>query len=143
MILEERKHSLALNEKISPQRVYEIGAACIKEKTEKALKLYNRMMPDFCCYGNQCLYDTFVKDISGYTGIDKIYEFIQSVCLEQKFLSEFPVDYITNILSAHNCCWKESADNICETVRTHIITHIFTGESLEESALENALEIFN
>ena len=70
MILEERKHSLALNEKISPQRVYEIGAACIKEKTEKALKLYNRMMPDFCCYGNQCLYDTFVKDISGYTGID-------------------------------------------------------------------------
>ena len=171
MILEERKHSLALNEKISPQRVYEIGAACVKEKTEKALKLYNRMMPDFCCYGNQCLYDTFVKglpeffrwydvrfdpqntilepdylvlkDISGYTGIDKIYEFIQSVCLEEKFLSEFPVDYITNILSAHNCCWKESADNICETVRTHIITHIFTGESLEESALENALEIFN
>ena len=50
-----------------------------------------------------------LKDISGYTGIDKICEFIQSVCLEQKFLSEFPVDYITNILSAHNCCWKESA----------------------------------
>lgn len=54
---------LALSEKIPAQKAYEIGAAYVKEKTEKALNLYNRIMPGFYHYENQCLYDTFVKGI--------------------------------------------------------------------------------
>lgn len=107
-------NSLALNEKIPAQRAYEIGSAYVEEKTEKALNLYNRIIPEFCHYENKCLYDTFVKgipeffkwydirfepqntilnldypvlkDISKYTGIDRIFEFINSIYLEQKFL---------------------------------------------------------
>ena len=108
----------SLNKKLSAQRAYEMGAAYVREKTGKALDLYNRILPEFCHYENKCLYDTFVKgipeffkwydiqfepqntiltldypllkDISEYTGIDKIFEFIKSIGLEQKFLKLFP-----------------------------------------------------
>lgn len=155
---------LVLNEKIPAQRAYETGAAYVKEKTEKALNLYNRIMPEFYHYENQCLYDTFVKgipeffkwydvrfepqntilnldypvliDISEYTGIDKIFEVIKSIGLEQKFLKWFPGGYVTNILSKSNGNWKESMDNICETVFTYVIGHILAGRSLAEFELE-------
>ena len=159
-------NSLALNEKIPAQRAYEIGVAYVEEKSKKALDLYNRIMPEFYHYENQCLYDTFVKgipeffkwydiqfepqntiltldypvlkDISGYTGIDKIFEFIKSISLEQKFLKLFPAGYVTNILSKINGHWKESMDNICETVFAYVTGHILTGRVLTEFELEEA-----
>ena len=159
-------NALALKEKMPAQKAYETGAAYVKEKTEKALDLYNRIAPEFYHYGNQCLYDTFVKgipeffkwydirfepqntiltldypvlrDISEYTGIDKIFEFIKAIGLEQKFLKLFPAGYVTNILSKNNRNWKESMDNICETVFTYVTGHILTGKSLMEFELEEA-----
>lgn len=157
-------NSLALNEKMPAQKAYEIGAAYVKEKTEIALNLYNRIMPGFYHYESQCLYDTFakgipeffrwydiqfepqntiltldypvLKDISGYTGIDRIFEFIKCIGLEQKFLNSFPVGYVTNILFKIDRNWKESMDNICETVFTYVTGHILTGKSLAEFELE-------
>lgn len=154
----------AFNEKIPAQRAYEIGATCVEEKTKKALHLYHALMPEFCHYESQCLYDTFVKgipeffkwydiqfepqntilnldypvlqDISEYTGVDKILEFLNAIRLEQKFLKAFPKDYVTKILSKHNRAWKESMDNICETVFTYVIGHILTGKPLTEFELE-------
>ncbi len=148
----------SLNKKLSEQRAYEMGAAYVREKTGKALDLYNRILPEFCHYENKCLYDTFVKgipeffkwydiqfepqntiltldypllkDISEYTGIDKIFEFIKSIGLEQKFLKLFPAGYVINILSKDNRNWQESMDNICEIVFTHVIGHIMLGKSL-------------
>ena len=156
----------SLNKKLSAQRAYEMGAAYVREKTGKALDLYNRILPEFCHYENKCLYDTFVKgipeffkwydiqfepqntiltldypllkDISEYTGIDKIFEFIKSIGLEQKFLKLFPPDYIINILSKNNGNWKESADNICETVFAYVIGHILAGKSLAEFELNKS-----
>ena len=148
----------SLNKKLSAQRAYEMGAAYVREKTGKALDLYNRILPEFCHYENKCLYDTFVKgipeffkwydiqfepqntiltldypllkDISEYTGIDKIFEFIKSIGLEQKFLKLFPAGYVINILSKDNRNWQESMDNICEIVFTHVIGHIMLGKTL-------------
>ncbi len=148
----------SLNKKLSAQRAYEMGAAYVREKTGKALDLYNGILPEFCHYENKCLYDTFVKgipeffkwydiqfepqntiltldypllkDISEYTGIDKIFEFIKSIGLEQKFLKLFPAGYVINILSKDNRNWQESMDNICEIVFTHVIGHIMLGKSL-------------
>ena len=53
----------SLNKKLSAQRAYEMGAAYVREKTGKALDLYNRILPEFCHYENKCLYDIFVKGI--------------------------------------------------------------------------------
>ncbi len=72
----------------------------MEKKAGQALERYNEIMTEFCWYGNRCLYDVFVKeipesfkwydikyepqntilnlnypvlkDISTYTGIDKI-----------------------------------------------------------------------
>lgn len=157
---------LALNERISAQRAYELGVSYVEEKTEKALNLYNKIMPEFYHYENQCLYDTFIKgipeffkwydiqfepqntilcldypvlkDISAYTGIDRIYEFIKSICLEQKFLKIFPTSYIINVLSKNNRNWKESVDNICETIFAYVIGHILAGKSLAEFELSKS-----
>ena len=154
----------SLNKKLSAQRAYEMGAAYVRDKTGKALDLYNRILPEFCHYENKCLYDTFVKgipeffkwydvqfepqntiltldypllkDISEYTGIDKIFEFIKDIGLEQKFLKLFPAGYVINILSKDNRNWQESMDNICEIVFIHVIGHIILGKSLTVIELE-------
>ena len=154
----------SLNKKLSTQRAYEMGAAYVRDKTGKALDLYNRILPEFCHYENKCLYDTFVKgipeffkwydvqfepqntiltldypllkDISEYTGIDKIFEFIKAIGLEQKFLKLFPAGYVINILSKDNRNWQESMDNICEIVFIHVIGHIILGKSLTVIELE-------
>ena len=154
----------SLNKKLSAQRAYEMGAAYVRDKTGKALDLYNRILPEFCHYENKCLYDTFVKgipeffkwydiqfepqntiltldypilkDISKYTGIDKIFEFIKAIGLEQKFLKLFPAGYVINILSKDNRNWQESMDNICEIVFIHVIGHIILGKSLTVIELE-------
>ena len=154
----------SLNKKLSAQRAYEMGTAYVREKTGKALDLYNRILPEFCHYENKCLYDTFVKgipeffkwydvqfepqntiltldypllkDISEYTGIDKIFEFIKAIGLEQKFLKLFPAGYVINILSKDNRNWQESMDNICEIVFIHVIGHIILGKSLTVIELE-------
>ena len=141
-----------------------MGAAYVRDKTGKALDLYNRILPEFCHYENKCLYDTFVKgipeffkwydiqfepqntiltldypllkDISEYTGIDKIFEFIKAIGLEQIFLKLFPAGYVINILSKDNRNWQESMDNICEIVFIHVIGHIILGKSLTVIELE-------
>ncbi len=157
-------NSLVPNGKIEAQEAYGIGLALVKEKTEKALELYNCVMLSFCHYENQCLYDTFVKgipeffkwydirfepqntiltldypvlkDISEYTGIDKVFEYIRYICLEQKFLKLFPNEYVKSILSKSDKCWKESFDNICETVFIYVIGHMLAGKSLTEFKLQ-------
>lgn len=159
-------HTLALYEEIPAQRAYEMGLQYVEEKVEKALQLYNKLVPEFCHYENQCLYDTFVKgipeffqwydirfepqntilnldypvlkDISAYTGIDKIYEFIRCIYLEQEFLKAFPVDYVVEILSKSNRYWKESMDNISETVLTYVIGHMSEGKLLTEFGAADA-----
>lgn len=155
----------ASEKRVPPELAYETGAAYVKEKTEKALALYNRSVQEFCCYGNQCLYDTFVrglpeffrwydsrfepqntiltldypvlKDLSGYAGIDRISEFIRCICLEQKFLKLFPEAYVIHILSGKNRHWKEAVDNICEPVLTCMAGHILAGKALTDAGLQD------
>ena len=133
---------------ISAQQAYETGFACVERKVKKALNLYNAVLPDFRHYENQCLYRSFVlelphffqrydirfapqdtilildypvlKNISQYTGIDKIYAYIRCICLEQEFLGLFPVEYVTGVLSKY----KDETDNLCEIVLVDVIRHI-------------------
>lgn len=148
--------------KIMPaQQVYKIGAGYVEQKAKKALELYNRILPEFNCYGNYCLHDTVVKgipeffkwydmqfepqntiltldypllrDISKYTGVDKIYEFLTCIALEQKFLQVFPENDVKQILSKF--C-RDDIINICEMVLTDMTEHILSEKSLSESDLE-------
>ena len=158
------EHSITSAEGISAQQAYETGVVYVEEKTKRALNLYNEMLPEFAYYGNRCLYDTFInglpeffkwydirfepqntiltldypvlKDISGYAGIDKIYEFLVCIRLEQRFLNAFPEDYVISVLSKYNRQYKSMLDNICEIVFTAVVGHVLAGKPLSELDFE-------
>ncbi|MFR1527310.1 DUF6179 domain-containing protein [Anaerotignum sp.] len=62
-----------------------------------------------------------LKDTSEYTGIDRVFEFIKSICLEQEILKLFSESCVINILLKNNTKLKVSMDNICEAVLTYVI----------------------
>ncbi len=125
-----------------------------------------RVLPAFSHYGNRCLYDTVVsglpaffarydarfapqntiltldypvlQDLSAYTGIDKIYEFIRCIHLEQKFLQAFPESDVIHILSNADRQYEEITENICEIVLVSVIGHILAEKPFAESDLEPA-----
>lgn len=146
---ETRSHLPVSKEKTSARQAYHTGKNCVEQKTKQALNLYHAILPEFVSCGNRCLYETFtkglpeffrwydvkfapqntivtldypiLKDISGLTGIDKIYEFLQCISLEQKFLQKFPEEYVTEILeqyakkvSGAQDTGRELAENICD-----------------------------
>ncbi|MDE6949717.1 MAG: hypothetical protein K2P64_02180 [Lachnospiraceae bacterium] len=151
---------------MTAQRAYEAGAVYVREKTEKALELYHAILSEFQHYGNECLYDTFagglpefftwydirfepqntiltldypvLKDLSAYTGIDKIYEFLKCIALEQKFMQMFPDQYAEDIVLKYKRKWQGSVENVCEVVLLHMAGHILAGKTLAEFELEEA-----
>lgn len=130
--------------KMSARGAYVAGEALVTEKVKQALNMYNEMIPDFFSYGNRCLYDTVVKglpeffkwydvkfepqdtiltldypvtkELSQYTGIDRIYEYIQCIRMEQEYLRKFPKEYVTGILYRYNSGYQEMIENIYEIV---------------------------
>lgn len=146
--------SAILPGELSAKRLYEMGASCVVEKTERALALYNEILPDFDSYGNQFLYDTFVeglpeffrrydckfepqdtiltfdypvmRDLSGLTGIDRIYEFILCIREEQRFLKRFSREFVINTLKQYNRDYEETPDNICGIIVKSSEGELFT-----------------
>lgn len=151
---------LTVQEEMTAEQKYEKGLVCVEEKTKRALALYNEMLPDFLSYENRCLYDTVVKglpeffkwydvrfepqntiitldypvlrDLSGYSGIDRIFEFIRYIRLEQEFLGAFPTTCVTGWLKKYNREYRETADNICEIVLGFLFGHFLVGKALED-----------
>lgn len=118
-----------------PGELYEAGKAAVERKVKKALELYHQLLPDFCDYGNPYLSDTFfkgiplffqwydlefepqstvitldypvLKDLSSYSGIDRIYEFLVCIAQEQRFLGTFPEGYVEGLLRS---CYRDAED---------------------------------
>lgn len=134
----------ALAERMSPRQAYETGAFYVKEKVKAALELYHELLPEFDSYGNVCLEDTFLKgmpeffkwydakfepqntiltmdypvlrDLSGMTGIDRIYEFLECIRLEQQFLKRFPREDVEAALGECRCGPGDAVENLCALV---------------------------
>lgn len=145
---------------LSAEQAYETGLALVEQKVKQTLKLYNRLMEDFKDYDNLCLHDTVVnglpeffrwydtkyepqntilmldypvlKDLSRYSGVDKIYEYICCVRLEQKFLRMFPESWVTQVLLKNNPEYEDMIENICEVVLVSVFCHMMAGKSLLE-----------
>lgn len=156
----ERAEQLSLVQKDgwSSERMYAIGAKRVEEKTKEALNLYNEIMAHFSGYENKCLNDTVVKglpeffkwydckyepqntiltldypvliDLSEHTGIDKIYDFVLCIQLEQKFLNKFSPEYVIEILYKYDKQYKLMIENICEIVLMNVIYHIVAGKKI-------------
>ena len=160
----EKPNAVALASGIPAQQAYNSGVTYVEEKVKKALELYNKILPDFYHYENQCLYDTFVTglpeffkwydvsfnpqdtiltldypvlgNLSAYTGIDKIYTYIQCIYLEQKFLKSMPEKYVINLLFRHHKQYQELVINICEIVFTAVAGHLLAKKPLSKPDLQ-------
>ena len=159
----EERFSL-MNGELSPEKAYDIGAKCVEEKTKHTLFLYNEVMVHFDSYENECLYDTVAKglpeffrwydlkyepqntiltldypvltDNREHTGINKIYDYVICIQLEQKFLNKFPHEYVVGVLSGYNNEYRLAIDNICEIVLMNLIFHILAGKDIENTEFD-------
>lgn len=157
-------YALAAGGEVSAQELYQLGKANLEEKVKAALKLYHDILPEFCFYGNPYLKETFLnglpeffrwydvefapqdtlltldypvlKDLSLYTGIDKIYEFLVCMKAEQAFLKVFPEDYVKGVLWQYYGEEIDMADNICEILLLTVSGHILVKKGLMEKLSE-------
>lgn len=142
--ISEQGYLTARLQGMSAQQAYETGLAYVERKVKAALALYNEMQAQFDSYGNRCLYDTFVKgipeffkwydirfapqdtiltldypvrkDLSAYTGIDRIYEYLLCIHKEQEFLHTFSRNDVIDALARYNPAYEDMIDNVCEAV---------------------------
>lgn len=156
----EEQFSLIENSELPAWKAYEIGVKCLEEKTKYTLSLYNEVMIHFCSYENKCLYDTVAKGLpeffkwydfkyepqntiltldypvltenTEHTGIDKIYDYVLCIQLEQKFLNRFSSEYVARVLSKYNSKYRIAIDNICEIFLMNLICHILAGKDIED-----------
>lgn len=145
---------------MSAQLCYEVGVACVQNKVREALELYNRLMTQFSHYGNRCLYDTVVRglpeffkwydwkyepqntiltldypiltDLSQKTGIDRVYDYLQCIELEQMFLSRFPASYVTQVLFRYNPKHQLMIENLSEIVLADVMMHSLADKNVSE-----------
>ena len=124
-------------------QAYEAGAARVERKVKQALAWYNGLLPEFRWYGNRCLRDTVLKelpeffkrynilfapqetiitpdypvyrDLSAYTGIDRIHGFIACLRREQEFLRSYPEEYVWEALARYGG-GADAVENLCEAV---------------------------
>lgn len=148
--------SLVSEDGLSAQKMYALGVIRVEEKVRKTLKLYNEIMTCFSSYENACLYDTVAKglpeffkwydcrlepqntiltldypvlfDLSKQTGIDRIYNYVRCIQLEQTFLNKFSPAFVTGVLSKYDKNYPLMIDNICEIVLMNVICHILSGK---------------
>ena len=108
-----------------------------------AVAWYNGLLPEFRWYGNRCLRDTVLKelpeffkrynilfapqetiitpdypvyrDLSAYTGIDRIHGFIACLRREQEFLRSYPEEYVWEALARYGG-GADAVENLCEAV---------------------------
>ena len=151
---------VAKNSKISAKEAYESGKRIVKEKVQAALQLYHHCLQDFVSYGNSCLQDTFLrgmpeffkrydpvfnpqdtiltldypvlKDLSKYSGIDRIFEYIRCIELEQLFLRRFPEDFVIKVLRKYDPDHKKMIENISEIVYLSLAVHTLVEKPLSE-----------
>ena len=77
-----------------------------------------------------------MRELASYRGIDKIYEFLVCIRLEQRFLRVFPEDYVKGVLRQYYGKETDMVDNICEILLLTISRYILIGKSLVEKLQE-------
>lgn len=129
--------------------VYGLGYQRVIKKVKESQILYNKIIPDFKYYGNQCYFDTFVEGLPSFflyydprfqpqnhiltldypvlfpmgslCGIDAISTFIRCVDLEQVFLKKLPDEYICHVLQAYSSDYGDLIINLAGIVLQNIL----------------------
>lgn len=153
---------------ITAKEAYTRGCRLVDEKVRAMKEEYHLLIHDFHSYGNIALQDTvtaipeflkwydsrfapqdtillmdypLLKNLSGYTGIDAVYEYVKCIRTEQRFLQRFPDMYVIDVLSAYSAEYEELFENICGIVLSDVIRHILLKKAFDGSGItENERE---
>ena len=143
---------------LSAKEVYKAGSRLVQKKVEDLMRDYETLMQDFCDYGNHALSDTIRKgipaflkhydvkyapqdtiltldypileDLHLYSGIDRVYQYVKDITLEQKFLKRYDNAYVMELLNAYSDDYAEMLENIPSIVYTNTIGHILAGKPI-------------
>lgn len=143
---------------LSAREAYEMGSRLVLEKTRAANVLYNERILEFEDYGNQALGDTVRKGIPAFfrrydarfrpqdtiltldypllkplgdrEGIDRIYEYLQCIFLEQTFLGMFPKDYIVHVLESYDTGYRGLFINLSGIVLDNLLGSMAAGKKV-------------
>lgn len=166
-LVEVKRHS-----RLPAKKAYEFGYQCVLKKTKEALALYHRIMEVYQSYGNRALQDTIEKGMPEFfryydarfspqnqiltldyptllgvemeNGIDAIYQYLEYVELEQRFLAEFPEDYAVECLRGYHGDYEELIINLLSIVLRETIRKMLGEEyfKLTEKSREEVEQIF-
>lgn len=153
-------------ERLTAPKTYEIGRHLVEKKIKDSLDLYNHIAATFYDYGNPNLRDVFLKDLPEFfrfynhqfepqntiiilnypvlkegfedTGVDKIWNFLVSVNLEQKFLHSFPKEELLHIFQKYDVAEEASTENLCEIILITVIMNVLLGKYLLDSHFTRA-----
>lgn len=141
------------------EQAYKLGYDIAVRKVHEMKSLYHQMIGDFKSYGVLCLEDTvlrgipeflkwydvryapqntlltldypILRDISKSSGIDAVYTYVKSICLEQDFLAAFDAVYIQQLLRSYSSGYKDMIENVCSIVLTNALGHILARKPLD------------
>ncbi|SES85738.1 hypothetical protein SAMN04487772_104135 [[Clostridium] polysaccharolyticum] len=169
----ENSSTTALNttESTDPEKRYQIGYQCVKEKVKESLSLYDKIMEGFSYYRNRALYETVVKGMPEFfkyyniefepqnriltldypvlgqvyqlQGIHSIYAYLNCIQAEQTFLSALPEDLIEKALLNYHEEYEELLINVASVVLRFIIRKMLSEqwEDLKGKPIEERKEV--
>lgn len=163
-------------EGVPAKEAYKLGYRLVDKKVREMMEMYHVLLRDFCSYGNIVLKDTvnaipeFLKwydiryapqdtiltldypllagmgEASGRTGIDAVYEYVRCICIEQRFLNQFPETYVIQVLRNYAeehvqgglrpLRYEEIIENLCGIVLADVAYHILLNKQLDSKMIE-------
>jgi len=145
-------------------QAYEKGYELVLAKLKKAEQLYRIITEKFQAYENEAYYDTIIKGMPAFflrynpkfkpqdhlltldypllsdnyelCGIDRIYDYLLKIRLEQRFLEKLPTEYIRQCLMDYWADYEELLINICQLVLQHILKSMLAEKPLTEDYSE-------
>lgn len=149
------------------QEAYEKGYALVCEKRKRAEKLYQMIISRFQAYENKAYYDTIIKGMPAFflrynpkfkpqdeiltldypllsddftlTGVDRIYDYLLKIRLEQRFLGKLPVEMVRQCLEDYWTGYEELFINICQVVLRSILKRMLKKEQGNDNLKREAL----
>ncbi len=156
---------LKKDEKLPPKEAYEKGYQAVVRKVLRAKAVYEELITDFRWYGNLALYDTVLKGMPAFftqydarffpqdhiltldypilrkleklCGVDRIYEYLQCIRLEQRILSGFSGDKAEKILKRHHAGYKELFLNLPSVLINTVIEEMTDSEAADSEATDS------
>lgn len=145
---------------IPAKEAYQSGREIVMTKIQELQNLYNDFISDFQDFGCVCLKDTIVKEIPLFllhydakyapqetlialdypilkhlgnaSGIDVVLDYVNCICLEQRFLKKFDIAYVTGTLRWYHEEYGHLIENLCSILLQSIIGHMMLHKPLND-----------